>query len=155
MRQGTVLRAMLIVLVVGLLQATPALGDSLSIGVRTNSVNLGINIGGPPQFVAVPGTAVYHAPSLPYNYFVYSGHYYLFHEGMWLTSVSYNGPWTVIALERVPRPILAVPVQYYKRPPHHWEKHGPPPWAKAYGHDKDQREHGKQEHGKKKWEDRD
>lgn len=142
MRRGTVIRGIVVMAVGGLLHATPALADSLSIGVRTNSVNLGINIGSPPQFVVVPGTPVYHAPSLPYNYFVYSGHYYLFHEGMWLSAVHFNGPWTVIALERVPQPILTVPVNYYRVPPGHWkEKHGPPPWAKAKGHDK--KEHGK------------
>lgn len=154
MRRGTVLRGIIVVAAVGLLQATPALADSLSIGVRTNSVNLGVNIGSPPPVVVVPGTPVYHAPSLPYNYFVYSGHYYLFHEGMWLSAVSYNGPWTVIALERVPRPILAVPVDYYKRPPGHWKKHGPPPWAQAHGHDKredDKRGHDQRHHGKSKW----
>lgn len=122
---------------VGLLPAGPALADSLSIGVRTDSVSLGINIGGPPQLVYVPGTPVYQAPSLPYNYFAYGGRYYLFHNGAWLSAVYYNGPWTVIALERVPRPILAVPVPYYKAPPGHWKKtHGPPPWAYAKDHDK-------------------
>jgi hypothetical protein len=129
-------------------QAGPALADSLSIGVQTDSLSLGINIGAPPQVVIVPGTPVYQAPSLPYNYFVYRHRYYLFHQGMWLSAAHYNGPWTVIALERVPQPILVVPVNYYKVPPGHWkQKHGPPPWAHAKGHDK--KEHGNKEHGKK------
>jgi hypothetical protein len=147
MRRGTVLAGILVLVAVGLVHATPVLADSLSIGVRTNSVNLGINIGAPPRVVAVPGTPVYHVPSMPYNYFVYAGHYYLFHEGMWLSAASYNGPWTVIALERVPQPILGVPVEYYKRPPGHWKKHGPPPWAQAMGHEK--KEHEKKDHEKK------
>ncbi len=149
MRRATFLLIGLMVATVCAVQARPALADSLSIGVQTDSLNLGINIGRPPQVVVVPGTPVYQAPSVPYNYFVYHDHYYLFHEGMWLSAVHYNGPWTVIALERVPQPILTVPVNYYKVPPGHWkEKHGPPPWAQANGHDK--KEHGKKEHGKKR-----
>lgn len=151
MRRRTVLTAILVAAVVGLVQATPTLADSLSIGVRTDSMHLGVNIGSPPPVVVVPGTPVYHAPNLPYNYFVYGGRYYLFHDDMWLSAVSYNGPWTVISLQRVPPPILAVPVEYYKRPPGHWKKHGPPPWAPAKGHDK--RDYDKKEHGKKRWED--
>jgi hypothetical protein len=37
---------------------------------------------------------------------------------------------------KCPKPILAVPVPYYKKPPSHWKKHGPPPWAEAKGHGK-------------------
>lgn len=155
MRRGIVLAGIFVAAAAGLLQATPALADSLRIGVRTDNVSLGISVGTPPPVVAVPGTPVYHAPGVPYNYFVYGGHYYLFHEGMWLSAVSHNGPWTVIALERVPRPILTVPVEYYKRPPGHWKKHGPPPWAQAKGHDKKEhakKEHEQRAHGKNKWE---
>ena len=157
MRRETVLAGILVVAAVGLVRATPVLADSLSIGVRTDSLRLGINIGAPPRVVAIPGTPVYHVPSMPYNYFIYGGHYYLFHEGMWLSAASYNGPWTAIAIERVPRPILGVPVEYYKRPPGHWKKHGPPPWAQANGHEKKEHEkkHEKKEHGKKKWGDDD
>jgi hypothetical protein len=149
MRRATILLGMFIVAAAGLFQPEPARADSLSIGVQTEGLTLGVNIGGPPHVVAVPGTPVYQAPSLPYNYFVYRNHYYLFHEGMWLSAAHYNGPWTVIALEKVPQPILIVPVNYYKAPPGHWkEKHGPPPWAKARGHDKKDRDKG--EHGKKR-----
>ena len=155
MTRGTVFAGILVATAIGLFQAMPVYGDSLRIGVRTDSVSLGINIASPPPVVVVPGTPVYHAPNMRHDYFVYAGHYYLFHEGMWLSATSYNGPWTVIALERVPRPILAVPVEYYKRPPSHWKKHGPPPWAQAKGHDKKENDqkHEKKEHGKKKWED--
>ncbi|HYL82248.1 MAG TPA: hypothetical protein VEU07_15635 [Candidatus Acidoferrum sp.] len=154
MRRMTVPVIILVAVAVCLVQARPAPADNLSIGVQTDSLSLGINIGGPPRVVVVPGTAVYQAPSVPYNYFVYRHRYYLFHEGMWMSAGSYNGPWTVIALERVPPPILTVPVNYYKVPPGHWkERHGPPPWAHANGHDK--REHGKKEHGKNRGHDHD
>jgi hypothetical protein len=111
-------------------------------------VSIDLNIGTRPQFVAVSGIPVYYAPSVSYNYFYYGKRYYLFHGEVWFSATSYNGPWTAVALERVPGPILTVPVEYYKRPPGHWKKHGPPPWAQAKGHEK-------KEHGKKKWEDDD
>ena len=65
---------------------------NLSIGVQTTSVHLGIHIGSPPPLVVVPGTPVYQAPSLPYNYFVHQKGYYLFHEGMWLSAKHHDGP---------------------------------------------------------------
>jgi len=103
------------------------------------TVNLDINIGAPPRFVVVAGTPVYYAPSVSYNYFFYNGGYYLYHNELWFSAPYYNGPWTAIAFERVPPPILVVPVEYYRRPPGHWKKHGPPPWAEARGHE--EREH--------------
>ncbi len=135
MKQDFVLVSILAIAVTGV--APPVMGQaaSVNIGVQTNNLNLGINIGGPPPLVVVPGTPVYTAPSLPYNYFVYERQYYLYHEGRWLRARHYDGPWTVIAVERVPPPILAVPVEYYNNRPAHWKHHGPPPWAKAKGRD--------------------
>ncbi len=97
-------------------------------------VGITINIGPPPQLVVVPGTPVFYAPALPYNYFVYGGQYYLFANGAWFFAPAYNGPWAPIAVEYVPRPILSVPVRYYPAPPPHWKHKGPPPWAPAWGH---------------------
>ncbi len=98
------------------------------------SVSVDISIGRRPALAAVPGTRVYYAANVPYNYFAYGGRYYVYHQEVWLAASAYNGPWMVIALERVPQPLLAVPVQYYKAPPGHWkQKHGPPPWAPAKG----------------------
>jgi hypothetical protein len=120
-------------------------------------VHVGINIGvpapapppiaieAPPPLVVVPNSPVYYAPSLPYNFFYYDGLYYVFHEGSWFSSVSAHGPWGFVP--RVPRPVLAVPVGYYRVPPGHWKKHGPPPWA-GHGHEHErwhEHDHG---HGK-------
>jgi hypothetical protein len=127
-----------------------ATAQNVSIGISTPGVNFGLNIGAPPPLVAVPGLPVYQAPSVPDNYFVYQGYYYLFHGGTWFYSPHYNGPWMSLVIHQVPRPLLAVPVPYYKKPPSHWKKHGPPPWAEARGHDKE-RGHGKEKgHSKKK-----
>jgi len=125
------------------LVAGPARADNVNIGVSTPNVSFGLNIGSPPPLVAVPGQPVYHAPAVQHNYFVYGGYYYLFHEGTWFYSPRYNGPWSSLVIHQVPRPILAVPVTYYKRvPPGHMKKGGPPEWA-GYGHGKDK---GKQKH---------
>ena len=102
-------------------------------------VHIGINLGlpsppgvvieTPPQLVAVPHTPVYYAPQLPYDVFTYADHYYTFRANAWYWAPGYGGPWYPIGVERVPRPVLAVPVAYYKEPRHHWKRHGRPPWA--------------------------
>jgi hypothetical protein len=168
MRQVAVLAAILAVTAAGVGLPGLAQADSVSIGVQTNSMQLGINIGPtPPPLVVVPGPAVvgppgppppvYTAPGLPYNYFVYQKAYYLYHDGRWFRARRHNGPWTAIAIAQVPRPILAVPVEHYRVRPSHWEHHGPPPWAHerehdwehdlGHGHDQDGHHHDRG-HGK-------
>src|SRR5574341_1872058 len=122
MRRAMVLAG---ILAAACLPAAPA-------AARTD-VHIGINLGAPPQLVVVPGTPVYYAPALPHNYFFYGGQFYVFHNGGWFFGPTFNGPWGFIDVRYVPRPILAVPVQYYRAPPRHWKKHGPPPWGPAHG----------------------
>lgn len=108
-------------------------------------VNVGINIGVPapppvivasPQLVVVPGTSVSYSPGVSFNLFVFGGRYYSLHDGVWFSAVGHGGPWVIIAPERVPRPVLAVPVTYYRIPPGHAKKMGdgdggPPGQAKG------------------------
>jgi len=127
------------------------LGTVLSVAAPgAAEVNVNINVGvppppppppivvsEPPPLVVVPRTQVYYAPSLPYNFFYYGGRYYTFHESGWYWSGSVHGPWGFIEVGRVPRPVLAVPISYYKVRPAEWEghkHHGPPPWAPAHGY---------------------
>lgn len=120
----------------------PAIADAqgVSIGVRTDNLHLGINLGPtPPPLVVVPGPVVavpgpppppvYYAPDLPYNYFMYGNVYYLYHDARWFRARHYDGPWRAIAIDQVPRPVLAVPVEHYRNRPAYWAHHGPPPWA--------------------------
>jgi hypothetical protein len=129
-------------------------------------VNIGINIGTPqppvvvegpppivvdvpPQLVLIPGAPVYYAPTSPYNYFFHAGKYYVFHGGQWFRAPTYHGPWAVIAVHRVPPPVLQVPVAYYRVPPGHWKQHGPPPWVehgKGHKHGKHDHKHGRHDH---------
>lgn len=145
MRQVVVLAGILVAAAGSVLSSGPADADNISIGVNigTPPPPPPVVVHAPPRVVVVPGTPVYHAPAVEANLFLYSGRYYMFHDGAWFHSRIHNGPWVFIALERVPRPILAVPVGYYKVPPGHWKKGGPPPWAG----------HGKGHHKHKKWKD--
>jgi hypothetical protein len=133
MAHALVLATLLAAALWGLPGATPAEADT--------SFSIGINVGtpppppppvvvtAPPQLVVIPGTPVYYAPGLSVNFFFHDKKYYSFHNGSWFFALAYNGPWTFVPVERVPRPVLAVPVQYYKVPPGHMKQGGPPPWA--------------------------
>ena len=56
------------------------------------------------------------------NFFAYGGRYYSFHHGGWFVATKHGGPWVAVAPGRVPQPVLAVPVAYYKVPPGHPKK---------------------------------
>ena len=127
------------------------LGDLLAAGILglvspvlvMAQIHIGITIGtplppppivvtAPPQLVVIPGGPVSYAPAVPYNYFVYGGKYYVIHEGAWFVGPAYRGPWTFVAVEKVPKPVLQVPVAYYKIPPGHLKEQGPHP-GKGHG----------------------
>ena len=101
------------------------------------SVNIGINLPGPPRLVAVPATpVVMYAPSVGANYFFYGNRYYVFANDGWFVGPGYNGPWTIVAPEFVPRPILRVPVRYYRVPPpawRGWQRASAPRWEPRWG----------------------
>jgi hypothetical protein len=113
--------------------AVGATGLSIT-GAVAGEVNVGVNIGipvpppprivlsAPPPVVVVPHSPVSYVPSVNFNLFVYGGRYYTFHDGAWFHARSHSGPWVFIATERVPRPVVAVPVTYYKIPPGHAKK---------------------------------
>ena len=101
-------------------------------------IDIGIQLPGPPPLVVIPGAPVYYAPSAPANVFFYGDQYWVFHAGGWHVGPTWGGPWVVVNPVVVPRPILLVPVRYYKVPPGHWKgwRHdGPPRWDVHYGRD--------------------
>jgi hypothetical protein len=102
------------------------------------NVNIGppppIVVAAPPPLVVVPAVPqVLYAPSLQVDVFVFGGRWYYLYGDHWFVGPSHRGPWSPIAIAHVPRPVLAVPVAYYKVPPGHL-KHvgaGPPGHAKG------------------------
>jgi hypothetical protein len=120
--------------VIMLVSATPTMAQEVKI-----NIGLGTPLVPPlvvttqPQLVVVPGTSVYYAPNIPATYFSYKGRYYTLVNNAWYTAPAYQGPWAVIQVGKVPPPILAVPMEYYKIPPGHLKEKGPPPWA-GHGH---------------------
>ena len=129
--------------VVALMIVSPAAADGVKIGVNIGApapvviappppvVVIAppppIVVATPPQLVVVPGSTVYYAPSASINYFAYGGRYYSFHEGAWFVTTTQGGRWSAITRERVPQPVLAVPVTYYRIPPGHAKKMGEKP----------------------------
>jgi hypothetical protein len=104
------------------------------------NVKIDIGLGVPPivltarpQLVVVPGSSVHYAPDVQANLFFYKGRYYTVANGVWSMAPAYTGPWAVIQIGQVPPLVLSVPVEYYKIPPGHLKKKGPPPWA-GQGH---------------------
>jgi hypothetical protein len=107
-----------------LMVALAVVGAVLSTAPGEAQVSMNVNIGpppvifaAPPRVVVVPQTAVYYAPDTSYNVFLYEGRYYSFHNGAWFLATSHGGPWAFVPVERVPRPVVLVPVRYYKIPP--------------------------------------
>jgi hypothetical protein len=113
-------------------------------------IDIGIHLPAPPRLVVVPEVhAVQYVPAASANLFFYGNQYWAYVNGGWHVSRGYSGPWVVVAPQVVPRPVLLVPVHYYRVPPGHWKKwqaKHPPQW----GH-----EWGPEWASKRKWKDRD
>ena len=115
---------------------------SLAVPVSARSqVSVQVNIGQPPPvivarpvLVPVNASPVYYAPSYGSDLFFYDGRYYIVHNETWFYAARHNAPWVSIAIGKVPRAILAVPVGYYRVPPGHLKHKGaghcPPGQAK-------------------------
>jgi hypothetical protein len=158
MTRAIILASLIATTAAGLLAgATPARADSISIGVHIGSppppppppqpvVVTGppppVVVTAPPQLVVVPGTPVYYAQGMTFDYFVYANRYYTHHDGAWFVARAHHGPWRFIAVEKVPQPVLAVPPAYHRIPPGHAKKHG--------HHHHHRHHHGKSKH---KWKD--
>jgi hypothetical protein len=113
-------------------------------------IDIGIHLPAPPQLVVVPEVrTVQYVPAAPANLFFYDGQYWAFVNGGWHVSRVHNGPWVLVAPIFVPRPILLVPVSYYRVPPGHWkqwQRQAPPRWGNEWGREWSE---------KREWHDRD
>ena len=137
-----------LVLAWGLLAVSGSATAQVSIQLGLPSVRIGVQIGGYPDLVAVPGYPVYYAPQLGSNLFFYDGLYWVYAEDQWYASSWYDGPWDLVAPESVPYFVLRVPVRYYRQPPAYfngWGRDAPPRWGEHWGPDWDRR-HGGWDH---------
>jgi len=106
---------------------TMAAGLGLPV-TATAQVSINVNVRppvvlvSPPKLVIVPNSPVKYAPEVNANLFFHDGRYYSLHEDRWLVASSHSGPWAEIEVGRVPPPVIAVPVKYYKIPPGHAKK---------------------------------
>jgi hypothetical protein len=106
-----------------------------------SQVSVNVSIGQPPPvvvaqpvFVPVHASPVYYAPSYGADLFLYDGRYYTVRDDQWFSAARINTPWVAIAIGKVPKQIIAVPVAYYRVPPGHLKGargvHCPPGQAK-------------------------
>lgn len=65
-------------------------------------INLNVNIGAPPVFIAPPALGFYVAVGIPYDMFFIDMNYYMYRSGGWYRSSGYNGPWAVVQYRRLP-----------------------------------------------------
>jgi|SRR6266850_38714 len=96
-------------------------GSLLAPAPARAGVNVGISVApqtlaAPPHLVAVPGSSVFFAPGAPRPLFVYRGSYYSFQRGTWFRSAGPGNSWSLIAADRVPNAVLAVPTVFAKAP---------------------------------------
>lgn len=81
----------------------------------------------PPTLVVVPGyPTVRYAPSLQVDLFFHGNLWYYSHGGFWYAGPSWRGPWHHVVVEKLPPAIVVVPVKFYRIPPGHLKKAGPP-----------------------------
>jgi hypothetical protein len=125
--------------------AVAAVIGSAGPGHAQVSVDLGLHFGSPPQFEQVPASPVEYAPAVGANLFSYDGQYFVFLGTTWYVGPGHNGPWTELPPQYVPRPILAVPVNYYHSRPRewaYWRHDAPPRWGPAWGTRWEEHRHG-------------
>ena len=109
-------------IVLGTVMVLAALGTEPAAADVSVKINIGpppVIFAAPPRVVVVPQTPVYQVPDTTFNVFVYGGRYFSFHDGAWFVAASHGGPWAFVPRDQMPRPVLAVPVKYYKVPPGH------------------------------------
>jgi hypothetical protein len=59
-------------------------------------------VAAPPTMVLMPEPEMYVAVGVPYDIYFVSGHYYYLYEGHWFWGPRYGGPWTYVAVEKLP-----------------------------------------------------
>ena len=71
-----------------------------------------------PEVVVVPGSSVVVVENPSYDLFRYRGAYFLMSNGYWYQARTASGPFRVVDVRSVPRPVLRVPDNHWKNHPH-------------------------------------
>jgi hypothetical protein len=89
-----------------------------------------------PRVVMVPETRVYviddSYPDPGYDMFQSGNYWYVVDDGYWYRARSYGGPYRVVDVRYVPRPLLMVPERRWRHHPHG----GPPGQMKKMRYDR-------------------
>jgi hypothetical protein len=116
-------------------------------------VNINVHIGEPPPIiVAAAPTMVlmsepqmYVAVGVPYDIYFVSGRYYYLHEGHWFWGPRYGGPWTYVAIEKLPPGLRKYKVkqlhEFRDREYKVYQVRGPSPGTYFVAEDDDHNEH--------------
>jgi hypothetical protein len=95
-------------------RCTLLLGFALAVSLLPTrvlaQVNVNVHIGepppvvvyNPPTMILMPEPQMYVAVGVPYDIYFVSGRYYYLHGSHWFWGPGYGGPWTYVAVERLP-----------------------------------------------------
>lgn len=74
-----------------------------------------------PDRESVGDVYVVQAPNPDCDMFQYQGAWFVYYSGYWYQSSRYDGPFVVVDVRSVPRPVLEVPSGRWRHHPHgHW-----------------------------------
>jgi hypothetical protein len=121
MRTATLI-TMILAASLGMIPPAPASATNVNVNIVVPAPPPPPVVVATPRLVVIPGSPVLYAPGVSFNLFVHSGRYYSFHNGVWFHSPKRGGPWMVVAMDKVPHVVRAVPVTYYRIPPGHAKK---------------------------------
>jgi hypothetical protein len=76
-----------------------------------------------PRYVSIEDSDVeaVEVPDPNCDMFRYGGTFYVFSGGYWYRSDDYRGPYRLVEVRRVPRPVLMVPEGHWRHRPH-WDR---------------------------------
>ena len=135
-------------------------GVNVTVGGEGVNVTVGANLPAfrfaeAPDVVVIPGTYVYMVPAIDIDILFFQGDWWRPYEGRWYRSRDYNGQWSYVEPDKIPRGIRTLPRDFrqrlvpgYERIPHgevrrNWDK-----WEKEKHWDRraEQERRGHDEH---------
>jgi hypothetical protein len=149
-------KVLLILLAAALGSVSPALAGNVGFDLNvhvSSPLPAPIIVDAPPLFLVPPALGFQVAVDIPYDMFRLDGRYYLSKGNAWFVAPGYDGPWTGIRRDRLPRRLAGRRVadiialrdeeyRHYKRDRDHYR-------GRAYRPERSRKEeHGKEDHKK-------